>query len=121
MFMSLIMKNVNIDKSNVRKLSSEQREKLLKVLKTRFEKNMNRHKDIEWAKVQAKLESNTRKLWSINEMERRYKLFAEVGARNIEMFNEMSGFQALPFIVLFIDARNRDNASSLLQKNGFWK
>jgi len=64
------MKNVNIDKSNVRKLSSEQREKLLKVLKTRFEKNMNRHKDIEWAKVQAKLESNTRKLWSINEMER---------------------------------------------------
>jgi len=53
-----------------KKLSSEQREELLKVLKARFEKNMNRHKDLEWAKVQAKLEANTEKLWSLNEMER---------------------------------------------------
>jgi len=50
-------------------LSSDERAELLKTLKTRFEKNMNRHKDIEWAKVQAKLESNPGKLWSLNEME----------------------------------------------------
>jgi len=41
--------------------------------------------------------------WIMAEMDRRYKLFAEVGARNIDGYNEMSGFQALPFIVLFID------------------
>lgn len=52
-----------------KKLSSEQHEKLLKLLKTRFEKNMNRHKGLEWAKVQAKLEANAEKLWSLNEME----------------------------------------------------
>ncbi|MFX0034735.1 MAG: DUF4256 domain-containing protein [Candidatus Hermodarchaeota archaeon] len=51
-------------------LSPEQREELLRVLKARFERNMNRHKSLEWAKVQAKLESNTEKLWSLNEMER---------------------------------------------------
>ncbi|MDF2854356.1 MAG: hypothetical protein K0Q87_207 [Neobacillus sp.] len=51
-------------------LSLEQREELLRALKARFEKNMNRHKDLEWAKVQAKLEDNTEKLWSLNEMER---------------------------------------------------
>ena len=55
--------------SNSNKLSSEQREELLKVLKARFEKNMNRHKGVEWAKVQAKLEANSEKLWSLNEME----------------------------------------------------
>ena len=43
---------------------------LLRALKARFEKNMNRHKGLEWAKVQAKLEDNTEKLWSLNEMER---------------------------------------------------
>jgi hypothetical protein len=57
-------------KSNKKKLSPSQREELLKVLKTRFEKNMNRHKGLEWAKVQAKLEANTEKLWSLDEMER---------------------------------------------------
>ncbi|MBI4059007.1 DNA translocase FtsK [Candidatus Microgenomates bacterium] len=41
--------------------------------------------------------------WTMAEMDRRYKLFAQVGARNIESFNELSGFQALPYIVLFID------------------
>jgi uncharacterized protein DUF4256 len=56
--------------SSEKKLSSEQRETLLKTLKTRFEKNMKRHKDLEWAKVQTKLESNAEKLWSLNEMER---------------------------------------------------
>ncbi len=55
--------------SNNKEMSLEQREGLLKVLKARFEKNMNRHNDIEWAKVQAKLEANTEKLWSLNEME----------------------------------------------------
>ena len=56
--------------SNKKKLSQEQREELLRALKARFQKNMNRHKGLEWAKVQAKLEANTEKLWSLNEMER---------------------------------------------------
>src|SRR3990170_319779 len=59
----------NID-SNKKELSPEQREDLLRALKARFEKNMNRHEGLEWAKVQAKLEANTEKLWSLNEMER---------------------------------------------------
>src|SRR5215468_4144214 len=53
-----------------KELSAKQREELLKVLRARFEKNMNRHKGLEWAKVQAKLEAATEKLWSVNEMER---------------------------------------------------
>jgi len=53
-----------------KELSPEQREELLSVLKARFLKNMNRHKDLEWAEVQAKLEASTEKLWSLNEMER---------------------------------------------------
>src|SRR5499426_3637743 len=52
------------------KMAPEQREKLLRALKARFEKNMDRHKGLEWAKVQAKLEANTEKLCSLNEMER---------------------------------------------------
>ena len=62
------MANVEIKK----KLSPEQREELLRALKARFEKNMNRHKGLEWAKVQAKLESPAggEQLWSLNEMER---------------------------------------------------
>ena len=51
-------------------LSPEQREELLSTLKARFEKNMNRHQGLEWAKVQAKLEANPEKLWSLHEMER---------------------------------------------------
>jgi hypothetical protein len=51
-------------------MTAEQREELLKVLKARFEKNRNRHKGLEWAPVQAKLEAHARKLWSLNEMER---------------------------------------------------
>ena len=61
---------MNNIKSGKRKLSPEQREELLRVLKARFEKNMNRHQGLEWAKVQAKLEANSEKLWSLNEMER---------------------------------------------------
>ena len=53
-----------------KKLSSKQRAALLETLKARFEKNMNRHKGLEWAKVQAKLEAQIEKLWSLNEMER---------------------------------------------------
>ncbi len=55
--------------SNKKELSPEQLEELLRALKARFEKNMNRHKGLEWAKVQAKLKANTEKLWSLNEME----------------------------------------------------
>jgi uncharacterized protein DUF4256 len=53
-----------------KKLSSAQREELLEALKARFEKNMNRHKGVEWAKVQARLEADAKKLWSLSEMER---------------------------------------------------
>jgi hypothetical protein len=61
---------MNNMKSNKKELSPKQREELLSALKARFEKNKNRHKGLEWAKVQAKLEANTEKLWSLNEMER---------------------------------------------------
>ncbi|MFX1499105.1 MAG: DUF4256 domain-containing protein [Promethearchaeota archaeon] len=57
-------------KNNSKELSPKQRDELLKVLKARFEKNMNRHKGFEWIKVQAKLEANPEKQWSLNEMER---------------------------------------------------
>jgi hypothetical protein len=57
--------------NNVKKsLSQEQRKQLLTTLKARFEKNMNRHKGLEWVKVQAKLEEVAEKLWSLHEMER---------------------------------------------------
>ncbi len=50
-------------------LAKQQREELLRTLRTRFEKNGNRHKGLQWAKVQAKLEASAEKLWSLNEME----------------------------------------------------
>lgn len=56
--------------SNKKELSPKQREELLGALKTRFEKNMRRHKGIEWAKVQAKLEASPKTLWSLDEMEK---------------------------------------------------
>ena len=56
-----------MSKKNV---SAKQREALLGALKARFEKNMNRHEGLQWAKVQAKLEANPEKLWSLSEMER---------------------------------------------------
>jgi Protein of unknown function (DUF4256) len=63
--------SVNQEMHRMKKeLSPKQREDLLNKLKVRFEKNMNRHKGLEWATVQAKLEANIEKLWSLNEMER---------------------------------------------------
>ena len=61
------MKNT---KSDTKELSPEKREELLRALKARFEKNMNHHKGLQWAKVQVKLEANSEKLWSLNEMEK---------------------------------------------------
>ena len=64
------MKNI---KSNKKELSPKQREELLSALKARFEKNLNRHKGLDWAKVQSRIcgrEANAEKLWSLNEMER---------------------------------------------------
>ncbi len=55
---------------NEKKLTREQKEEITGTLKTRFEKNMNRHKDLEWKKILAKLEADPTKLWSLNEMER---------------------------------------------------
>src|SRR5436190_20667975 len=60
-------RNINSDKKD---LLPEQRRELLRALRGRFEKNMNRHQGVEWAEVQTKLEANTGKLWSLNEMER---------------------------------------------------
>jgi hypothetical protein len=57
-------------KSGKKELSAQQREELLRVLRARFDKNTSRHKGLEWAQVQAKLEANAEKLWSLNEMER---------------------------------------------------
>jgi len=53
-----------------KELSPKEREELLKTLKARFEKNTNRHKGLEWAEVQARLEANAEKLWSLHEMEK---------------------------------------------------
>ncbi len=76
------LETMNNMKTNKKELSPKQprskrfalqrgrREELLTALKARFEKNMNRHRALEWAKVQAKLEANAEKLWSLNEMER---------------------------------------------------
>ncbi len=57
-------------KKNSNELSSKQQEELIKILKVRFEKNRNRHKSIEWNKVQTKLVAHPEKLWSLNEMEK---------------------------------------------------
>jgi len=57
-------------KNSKRALSSKQREELLRALEARFEKNLNRHQGLDWAKVQARLEANAEKLWSLAEMER---------------------------------------------------
>jgi hypothetical protein len=57
-------------KTNKKKLSASQRKELTNTLKNRFEKNMNRHKGVEWAKVLVKIEANTEKIWSLYEMER---------------------------------------------------
>ncbi len=53
-----------------KELSPKQREELFKTLKARFEKNTNRHKGLEWSKIQGVLEANAEKLWSLGEMER---------------------------------------------------
>jgi hypothetical protein len=66
---TIIMRKTSITAFK-KELSPEQREELLRALKARFEENMNRHKGLEWAKVQAKLEANPEKLFSLNEMER---------------------------------------------------
>jgi hypothetical protein len=63
--------NENMTKNgNKKELSQKQREELLTTLKARFGKNINRHKGVDWADVQAKLEGNAAKLWTLSEMER---------------------------------------------------
>jgi hypothetical protein len=59
-----------MSKSNKKELGPKQLAELLTALKTRFENNMNRHRGLEWAKVQARLEANAERLWSLNEMEK---------------------------------------------------
>jgi len=57
-------------KKEIKKLSPDQHEEHINILKARFEKNMKRHEGMEWAKVEAKLVSHPEKLWSLNEMEK---------------------------------------------------
>ena len=57
-------------KRKTNELTANQRDELVAALKSRFEKNMNRHKGLEWAKIEAKLKANSEKLWSLSEMER---------------------------------------------------
>jgi Protein of unknown function (DUF4256) len=57
-------------RANKRELSTERRKDLLTALKARFEKNMSRHKGVEWAQIQARLEANPEKMWSLHEMEK---------------------------------------------------
>jgi len=63
------VKRAKTEMQRAKDMKAKQREELLGALKARFEKNMNRHKGLEWAKVQAKLEASTEKLWSLQEME----------------------------------------------------
>ena len=56
-------------RENRKKLSSKQCKDVIGILRTRFEENMNRHPELEWLKIETKLEANTDKLWSLNEME----------------------------------------------------
>lgn len=67
---SYIRRNMKKTSSIEKQLTSQQREELLNVLKDRFKKNMNRHKSLKWADVQARLEANEHKMWSLYEMER---------------------------------------------------
>jgi len=55
--------------SNAKQLSAEQRDSLLKTLKARFDKDVIRHKGLDWSKIQAKLSASPKKLWTLNEME----------------------------------------------------
>lgn len=66
---TMIMRKPSIAAFN-KEFSTEQREALLRALKARFEKNMNRHKGLAWSKVQTRLEADSEKLWSLHEMER---------------------------------------------------
>jgi len=65
----ILTKNSMTDIKTKKELRPEQREELLEALKGRFEKNTNRHEGLEWAKVRARLEAKTEKVWSLNEME----------------------------------------------------
>ena len=76
------MNNTN---SNPKELLPEQRDELLRTLKARFEKNMNRHKGLEWAEVQAKLVADAEKLWALHEMER------TGGEPDVVNFNKKTG------------------------------
>ena len=74
---TMIMPNIAKSKKIIEKiiiikkdLSPKEREELIRILKARFEKNMNRHKDLEWVNVKARLDDISEKLWSLNEMER---------------------------------------------------
>ncbi len=71
--------------NNRKELPSKQREELFHILKARFEKNRNRHKNIEWTKIQEKLEANPEKLWSLHEME------STGGEPDVVAYNKQTG------------------------------
>ena len=102
-------------------LSPEHREELLGALKARFEKNMNRHKGLEWAKVKAKLEANTEKLWSLIEMERdflgaRTRREARIVLGSVCLFRDNWCRHRSSYQINFLSARAAASCLSLLGK-----
>lgn len=92
-------------------LSAEQREALFKILKIRFEKNMNRHRGLEWATIQAKLEANSEKLWSLNEMEN------TGGEPDVVLHDEKTG----DYIFYDCSAESPDGRRSLCYDRAAWE
>jgi hypothetical protein len=94
-----------------KKLSADQAEKLFGTLKARFEENMARHKGLDWAKVQAKLEGSAEKLWSLNEMER------TGGEPDVVMFDKKAG----EFVFYDCSAQTPPDRRSLCYDQDAWK
>jgi len=108
-----IQKELNTIMSNKikKKLSLMQSDELLKILNARFEKNMNRHKGIDWTKIQIKLEENSEKLWSLNEME------ISGGEPDVVGFDKKTG----EYIFYDCSAESPKNRRSLCYDRNAWE
>lgn len=85
LYLFISKKKSKMEKSSNKQLSAQQHVELLNILKTRFEKNTIRHKNLDWSAIQEKLENNPEKLWSLNEMEQ------TAGEPDVVGFDEQSG------------------------------
>jgi len=108
-----IQKELNTIMSNKikKKLSLMQSDELLKILNARFEKNMNRHKGIDWTKIQIKLEADSEKLWSLNEME------ISGGEPDVVGFDKKTG----EYIFYDCSAESPKNRRSLCYDRNAWE